>query len=56
MSQSKAINFFKVCNQAIMRDGYTVLLQGRSVNDVCITNGVISTYKTVNLKLSYLQN
>ena len=26
------------------------------MNDVCITNGVICMYKTVNLKLSYLQN
>ena len=37
-------------------NGYTVLLQERSVNDVCITNGVICMYIMVNSKLSYLQN
>ena len=31
-------------------NGYAVLLQGRSVNDVFITNGVICMYNMVNLK------
>ena len=46
----------KVTKFSDISNGYTVLFQGRSVNDVCITNGVICMYKTVNLKLSYLQN
>ena len=40
----------KITKCSDISNGYTVLLQGRSVNDVCIMNGVIYMYKTVNLK------
>ena len=40
----------KITKRSDISNRYAVLLQGRSVNDVFLTNGVICMYKTVNLK------